>query len=314
MDTSIQIPSVWNNLAENMYLKDSPTAGITLSELAAFSFGRVYSAEGLPEIGRSTSGERGHLVALQLKAIPFIEEFLCRKKVSSGFYPVGGVSAINLQDEPSLFLPNPFDALVVYVTQDSLDEIAYDHQAPRVERMAWKLGAQDPVVLHLGQTLLSSLERPHHASKIFVDHVLQALKCHLVCAYGGVPISSKQFRGGLSPWQMRRASEFLEAHLDGNLSLQQVAEACELSVSHFARAFKKTFRKPPHNWLTERRVERARDLMMNSRLPLADIAIRCGFGDQSALNRSFKRVHGVSPGIWRRRTNRGSSKLRNPIN
>ena len=93
-----------------------------------------------PEIGRSTSGERGHIVALQLKAIPFIEEFLCRKKVSSGFYPVGAVSAINLQDEPALFLPNPFDALVVYVTQDSLDEIAYDHQAPRVERMVWKLG------------------------------------------------------------------------------------------------------------------------------------------------------------------------------
>ena len=216
MDTSIEVPS-WNNLAENMYLKDSPTAGITLSELASFSFARIYSTEGLPDIGRSTSGERGHIVALQLKAIPFIEEFLCRKKVSSGFYPVGGVSAINLQDEPALFLPNPFDALVVYVTQDSLDEIAYDHQAPRVDRMVWKLGAQDPVVLHLGQTLLSSLERPHHASKIFVDHVLQALKCHLVCAYGGVPISSEQFRGGLSPWQMRRASEFLEAHLDGNL-------------------------------------------------------------------------------------------------
>lgn len=310
MDTSVEVPSIWNNLAESLYLKDSPTAAVTLSELS-FSLGRIYSAEGLPELGRSTSGEHGHIVVLQLKAIPFIEQFLCRKKVSSGFYPTGGVSAINLQDEPAVFLPNPFDALVVYVTQDSLDEVAYDHQVPRVERMVWEHGAQDPVVLHLGQTLLSTLERPQHASKIFVDHVLQALKSHLVCAYGGVPISSTQFRGGLSPRQMRTASEFLEAHLDGNIDLQQVADACDLSVSHFARAFKKTFRKPPHKWLTVRRVEKACDLMMNSRLPLADIAIRCGFGDQSALNRSFKRVHGVSPGIWRRRTNRGSSRQRN---
>jgi AraC family transcriptional regulator len=312
MDASIEVPSLWNNLAENMYLKDSPTGGVMLSELASFSFGRVYSAEGLPDVGRPTTGERGHIVALQLKGIPLIEEFLRGKTVSRGLYPVGAVSAIDLQDEPALFLPNPFDALVVYVTQDSLDEIAYDHQVPRVERMVWEYGAQDPVVLHLGQTLLASLERPLHASKIFVDHVLQALKCHLVCAYGGVTLSSAQFRGGLSPWQMRTASNFLEAHLDGNISLQHVAQACELSVSHFARAFKTTFRKPPHHWLTERRVEKAQDLMMNSHLPLAEIAIRCGFGDQSALNRSFKRVHGVSPGIWRRRTNRSSSRLYNP--
>ena len=312
MHTSSDVPTVWNNLAETMYLKDSPTAGITLSELASFSFARVHGTEGLPEIARPIAGERGYIVALQLKAIPFIEQFLCRKTVSRGFYPVGAVSAIDLQDEPSLFLPNPFDALVVYVTQDALDEVAYNHQAPRVEQMVGDLGALDPVVHHLGQTLLSSLERPHHASKIFVDNVLQALNCHLVCAYSGVTVSSAQFRGGLSPGQMRRASEFLEAHLDGNICLKQVAEACELSVSHFARAFKKTFRKPPHQWLTERRVERAKTLIMNSRLPLADIAIRCGFGDQSALNRSFNRIHGVSPGRWRRRTNRFSSTQRNP--
>jgi AraC family transcriptional regulator len=312
MDASLEVPTIWNNLAENMYLKDSPTAGVTLSELASFSFARVYSTEGLPEMGRTTFGERGYIVALQLKTIPFLEEFLCGKKVSSGAYPVGAVTAIDLQDEPAIFLPNPFDALVVYVTQDVLDEVAYDHQVPRVERMVWEHGALDPVVHHLGQTLLSSLERPHHASRIFVDHVLQALNCHFVSAYGDVTISSAKFRGGLSPWQMRTASGFLEAHLDGNIGLRQVAEACELSVSHFARAFKITFRKSPHKWLTERRVDKAADLMMNSRLPLADIAARCGFGDQSALNRSFKRIHGLSPAIWRRRTNRGRSKPRNP--
>ena len=106
---------------------------------------------------------------------------------------------------------------------------------------------------------------------------------------------------------MRRATELLEAHLDGKVALQQVAEACELSVSHFARAFKQTFRRPPYKWLTERRVDRARDLMTNSRLPLADIAIQCGFADQSPLNRTFKRIYGVTPGIWRRGTTRGRS-------
>ena len=304
MDTSAEIPTVWNQLAETMYLRNSPAAEVSLSELASFSFGRFRSTEGLPEIARPITGERGFIVALQLQAIPFIEQFLGRKKVSSGAYPVGGVSAIDLRDEPACLLPNPFDALVLYVTQDILDEVAYDHQAPRVEQMVWPHGTFDPVVHHLGQTLLFSLERPHHTARIFLDHVLQALNCHFVCCYGGVKTSAAQFRGGLSPWQMRKATELLEAHLDGNISLRQVAAACELSVSHFARAFKRTFRRPPYKWLTERRVDRARDLMANSRLSLADIAIQCGFADQSALTRSFKRIHGLTPGTWRRGTTR----------
>ncbi len=304
MDKSIQVPTVWNQLAEAMYLKDSPTAEVRLSECALFRFGRFQSSEGLPEIARPVVGERGHIVALQLKAIPFIEQFFCNKKVSSGSYPIGGVSAINLQEEPAVLLPGPFDALVLYVTQAALDEIAYAHRVPRVEQLVWPQGAFDPIVHHLGQALLSSLEPPHDAPKIFLEHVLQAMNCHFVCIYGGVRISALRFHGGLSSLQMQRATEFLEAHLDGNIALQQVAEVCDLSVSHFSRAFKQTFRRPPYKWLTERRVDRARDLMTNSRLPLADIAIQCGFADQSALNRSFKRMHRVTPGMWRRRTTR----------
>jgi AraC family transcriptional regulator len=305
MAASAQMPTLWNRLAEAMYLKDSPKAEVRLSERASFSFGRFRSSEGLPEIARPLVGERGHIVALQLKAIPFIEQFFGKKKVSSGSYPIGGVSAIDLQEEPAVLLPNPFDALVLYVTQAALDEIAYSHRSPRVKQLVWPQGAFDPVVHHLGQTLLASLERPHHAAKIFLDHVLQAMNCHFVFSYGGVRISAPQFQGGLSSQQIRRATELLEAHLDGNIALQQVAEACELSVSHFARAFKQTFRRPPYKWLIERRVDRARNLMMNSPLALADIAIQCGFADQSALNRSFKRIHGVTPGIWRRGTTRG---------
>jgi AraC-like DNA-binding protein len=308
METFTEIPSIWNKLAETMYLKDSPTAEVKLSELASFSFGRFQRTDGLPEVARPIVGERGYIIALQLKAIPFIEQFLGKKKVSSGHYPIGAVSAIDLQDEPACLLPNPFDALVVYATQASLDEIAYVHHVPRVEELVWPHGVYDPAVYHIGQTLLTSLEQPKYSSKIFVDHLLHALKCHCVCSYGGLTLSVSQFRGGLSPWQMRRAAEILEAHLDGNIVLRQVAEACELSVSHFARAFKKTFRRTPYNWLIERRVDKAKDLMMNSRLPLTDIAARCGFTDQSGLNRSFKRIHGVSPGIWRRRTTRSAGE------
>ncbi|HEV2173626.1 MAG TPA: AraC family transcriptional regulator [Nitrospira sp.] len=304
MNSATRVPTLWNQLAEAMYLKDSITARVTLSEHSSSAFARVQSSKGLPDIARPIVREEGFIVALQLKAIPFMEQFFGRTKVSSGSYPIGAVSAIDLRDEPAVLLPHPFDALVVYVTQASLDEVAYAHGAPRVEQLAWPLGQFDPVVYHLARTLLSSLEQPQHTSKLVVDHVLHALTCHFVCSYGGVKTPPPQFRGGLSSVQKRRATELLEANLDGKISLHQVAEACDLSVGHFARAFRHTFRRPPYKWLIERRVDKARDLMTNSRLSLADIAIQSGFADQSALNRTFKRLHGVAPGTWRRTTAR----------
>jgi AraC family transcriptional regulator len=307
METPIEVPTIWNQIAETMYLRDSPTAEIKLSELSSFSFARLKITKGIPDMTHPILGESGYIIALQLKAIPHVELFLGKKRVSSGYYPVGAVGAIQLQEEPACFLPDPFDALAVHVTQEALDEIAYAHQVPNVDRLIWPYGTVDPIVHHLGQTLLSSLEHPQQTSKIFIDQVLQALNCHLVSSYGNVTLSDRKFRGGLSPRQARRATELLEAHLDGDIPLQQVAEACELSVSHFARSFKQTFRRPPHAWLLERRVDKAKDLMLNSRLPLADIAAQCGFADQSSLNRSFRRIHGIAPGMWRRNSTRSKN-------
>ena len=68
-------------------------------------------------------------------------------------------------------------------------------------------------------------------------------------------------RSGLAPWQLRRAKEMFRADLSANLSLQRVAEACKLSVSHFSRAFKVSTGVPPHQWLLTARIERARDIL-----------------------------------------------------
>jgi AraC-like DNA-binding protein len=301
MLTAARVSAFWDLFSEGMHLKNVPSAELSLSQHSPL-FGRVQTGEGLPEITRGSGGPSDYMVAVQLREIPFIEQFLGKKKVSNGSYPIGGVSVLNLQDRPAIALANPFNTLVVYVTQTALDEVAYAHRMPRAEPLIWPFGHFDPVVYNLGQTLVASLAQPNYASKIFVDHVLHALNCHFVCSYGDVRISTPRSRGGLSAQQIRRATDFLEDHLDGDIDLRQVAEVCELSVSHFARAFKQTFRKPPYKWLIERRVDRAKQLIMTSRMPLADIAIRCGFVDQSALNRSFKRIHGVAPGTWRRTT------------
>ncbi len=107
--------------------------------------------------------------------------------------------------------------------------------------------------------------------------------------------------GGLAKWQERRAKELIAARLSDKLSVAEVAEACGLSISHFTRAFRKSTGLTPYQWLTERRIERAQGLLMRDvDLSLSEIAVACGFADQSHFTRVFKAVVGTSPGAFRR--------------
>jgi transcriptional regulator GlxA family with amidase domain len=84
------------------------------------------------------------------------------------------------------------------------------------------------------------------------------------------------------------------------MAIEEMADAATLSKSHFSRAFKCTFGSSPMAYVAARRVERAKLMMTSSRERLTDIALACGFADQSHLNRHFCRVVGTSPGLWRR--------------
>ena len=107
-------------------------------------------------------------------------------------------------------------------------------------------------------------------------------------------------RGGLAPWQIRKVSAHIEAHLDSPISTADLAGLVKLSLFHFCRAFRASFGESPHTYVMRRRVERAQGMMLRTRLSLAQIAIECGLADQAHLSKSFRRFVGESPGTWRR--------------
>lgn len=115
------------------------------------------------------------------------------------------------------------------------------------------------------------------------------------------PIMSAPFRpGGLARWQARRTVAHIEANLESKLEVRGLAELVSFSKSHFSRAFKRSLGLSPMAYVMLRRVERAKVLMTSTTQMLTEIALICGFADQSHLNRSFRRLIGVSPGRWRR--------------
>ena len=156
------------------------------------------------------------------------------------------------------------------------------------------------MVRSLAHSLLPAFAAPERANRLFMDHVAIAVMSHLVHTYAGFAAPRALARGGLAPWQVKRAKDILAARVNGDITIEELAEQCGLSRSHFARAFRQSTGMPPHRWLMELRVDRARELLSNSALSLGEIAERCGFVDQSHFTRSFSAAMGVVPSVWRR--------------
>jgi len=108
-----------------------------------------------------------------------------------------------------------------------------------------------------------------------------------------------RIRGGLPPRSLRRVREYIEAHLEENISIQVLAGIAGLSMYHFARAFKQSEGMTPHDYVVQCRVRRAKDLLAATDLPLSEIALAAGFSDQSHCARRFREHVGVTPSSYR---------------
>ena len=130
--------------------------------------------------------------------------------------------------------------------------------------------------------------------------------------------AGKVVRGGLAAWQKRRLTAYIDAHLGGRIRIEDLAGLLKLSASHFSRAFRLTFGTTAHEYLLRRRIEVAQSLMLTSREPLCEIALRCGLYDQPHFTRVFRRFVGETPNAWRRTRwgeieDRSTEPSRNPV-
>ena len=99
---------------------------------------------------------------------------------------------------------------------------------------------------------------------------------------------------------MRRILDYIEEHLDGNLSLEAMAAEVEISPVYFARVFRAAVGQSPHRYVLRRRIERAKELLRNTEMTVVDVALAVGFSSQSHLSYWFQRYVGVSPAAYRR--------------
>lgn len=135
--------------------------------------------------------------------------------------------------------------------------------------------------------------------QLFLDAVEQALAVALVNGYAVRRPSTRIYRGGLTPARLRRITELVQAKIDDDLSLEEMAQSVKLSIGHFSHMFRKSTGQSPHQFVLRHRVERAKDFLRSPELRMLDVAVACGFKTQQHFARVFRQVCGVSPTEYR---------------
>lgn len=214
----------------------------------------------------------------------------------------GNTLFYDLRRDPRIEVGQPFRTVDFHIPRAAFEALEEEAHSPPTGDIRYSPGVPvtDERIYRLAAALLPELSSPGHVAPLLVGYVATALVAHVASQYGNFVPSGLAAKGGLAPWQLRRAQKLLASNLEGGVQLEDVARECGLSVSHFSRAFRASIGLPPRRWLMKRRIEAAKLIMRQGTAPLGEIAIRCGFADQSHFTRAFARETGASPGQWRR--------------
>jgi AraC family transcriptional regulator len=199
----------------------------------------------------------------------------------------------NIVDEPSEFV-------LLTVDPEKLTQAVFDSKLARPFAYRQQFNADDPLLRALILGFLAEAESGGGNGRVLIDSLTTAFAVHYIQNYGlGVPDDAGP-RDGLDTRRLKRAMDLLDSRFAEDLSLDDIARDLAMSKFHLIRQFKLSTGLSPYQYLLKRRLERAKTLLLQGDLAIGQIALAVGFGDQSQLNKHFKREFGATPTALRR--------------
>jgi len=202
--------------------------------------------------------------------------------------PAGVSSVWHMHDENDR-------AVLMALSQQMLNNIVEENGlATRNVELRNRFMSRDRQLESIAWAMKSELEMGSPSGQVYLDGLALSAGARLVAAHSSVTVEERRY-GGLDGRRFKRTLEFIEANLTGDLSLSRLAAVAEMSVSHFRAGFRESAGVPVHQYVIERRVERAKSLLMQPSQSVADVALAAGFTHQSHLARHMQRSTGFSP-------------------
>lgn len=162
-----------------------------------------------------------------------------------------------------------------------------------------QLRLRDPLIQQMGLALKAELETGGTDSKLYAESMATALAMHLLRRYSSKKQEIKEYREGLPPYKLRKIIEYIDQHLEENLTLIELASFVQMSSNYFASLFKQSTGLPPHQYITQCRIEKAKRLLRHSDLPIIEICQEVGFTSQSHFTRVFRQYTKTTPKAYR---------------
>ncbi len=193
-----------------------------------------------------------------------------------------------------------FEATGVFLDPDFLRGASGESPDARIELRPALAPHNDSLAAELVLTLRREVQAGYPGGALYGESLGVALAAHVVRECAVASSRAAEPCGGLPPGEFRRIEEYIEENLARNLSLDELSRQLDMNVYFFVRCFKRSTGLPPHQYVLRRRVERAREFLLDPDIPIADIALRCGFATQSHLTATFNRLTNLTPGEYRR--------------
>ena len=178
-----------------------------------------------------------------------------------------------------------------------VDAACEDNGDPRLPA---RLFFDDPALWDTALKIKGLLESVGHVDRSYFEALGSVLAHEVTRLTGGEAAGGTPVRGGLAAWQQRKAATYIEEHLAEPISLATMAQLVRLSPHYFCRAFKQSFGMPPHRYHTNRRIEHAKQLLVEYGQSVTHIALAVGFAETSSFSAAFRRATGVTPSDYRR--------------
>ena len=206
------------------------------------------------------------------------------------------VSIIPPDLEREIYWEKESELLAIYLDRKIVINAADEYYGGNLEIIGnWT--AEDSLIRQLGLTLRSELKRDN-SDLFYLESLINFLSVHLIKNYSTQQKPLKQFQGGLTKHKLKQIIDYINDNLHQDLSLKELARIVQISPYHFTRQFKQSTALPPHQYIIRTRIERAKQLLKQGNLTIAQVAYIVGFSHQSHLNRHFKRLVGVTPKVF----------------
>jgi AraC family transcriptional regulator len=262
-------------------------------------------AEAGPLLVVNHGSDAHHCIAMNLKCstLTFVHagtRFI-RGRVAAGAVQITAPDVLC-----SAVFESPCDVLHLFVSQQVLGECfedLFDRTHAGDIRINDPKLLRDPALERLGQALAALNSDDAALGKVFTDSVSLAIVSRIVARHFSIAGKRTRETAALPSWRLRRAIEYIDAHLSQSIGLVDIAGSAGLTRMHFASQFRRATGMRPHDYLLRRRIEHAQQLLLKSRESVLDVALSCGFRSQSHFTTVFKRLVGETPYCWRAKAN-----------